>query len=52
MVGFIPKSPEKYNYFHNEQIEINDTFHNESQQQDPVLRQHFLWKKTGFLFLL
>ena len=41
---FIPKCPNFYNYFYEEQTEINDTLLNQTQQQDPVLRQLLLWK--------
>ena len=44
MDEFIPKSPTLYNYFYEEQTEINDTLLYQTQQQDPVLRQHLHWK--------
>ena len=44
MDDFIPYSPTLYNYFYEEQTEINDTLLYETQQQDPVLRQPLLWK--------
>ena len=45
MNDFIPKPPTIYNYFSNEQTELNDTFLYVAQQQDPVIRQLFLWKR-------
>ena len=38
MDDFIPKSPVIYNYFYNEQTELDDTLLYEAQLQDPVLR--------------
>ena len=43
MDDFIPKSPLLYNYFYEEQSEINDTLLYQTQQ-DPVLRKLLLWK--------
>ena len=43
MDDFIPKSPTLYNYFYEEQTEMNDTLLYETQQ-DPVFRQLLLWK--------
>ena len=37
-------SPTLYNYFYEEQTEINDMLLYETQQQDPVLRQLLIWK--------
>ena len=45
MDGFIPKSPTIYNYFYEEQTEVNDTLLYKTQQQDPVLRQLLFWKQ-------
>ena len=45
MDDFIPKSPNLYNYFYEEQTETNDTLLYETQQQDPVSRQLLLWKQ-------
>ena len=42
---FVPKSPEIYIYFQNEQTELSDILLYEAQQQDPVFRQLLLWKK-------
>ena len=44
MDDFIPKSPTLYDYFYKEQTEINNTLLYQTQLQDPVLRQNFLWK--------
>ena len=44
MDDFIPKSPTIYNYFYEEQIEIDDKLLYDTQQQDPVIRQLLLWK--------
>ena len=41
MDDFISKSPTLYNYFYEEQIEINDTLLYETQQQDAVLLETF-----------
>ena len=46
MDDFIPKSPILYNYFYEEQTEINDMLLYETQQQDPVLRQLLLWNRN------
>ena len=43
--NFIAKSPTNTNYFYGEQRELNDTLLYEVQQQDPVIRQLFLWKR-------
>ena len=44
MDDIIPKSSTPYNYFYEEQTEINDTLLYETQQQDPVVRPFLLWK--------
>ena len=44
MEDFIPMSPTFFNYFYEEQTEVNDTLLYKTQQQDPVLGQFFLWK--------
>ena len=44
MDDFITKSPTIYNYFHNEQTELNDTLLYEAQQEDPSIRQLLLWE--------
>ena len=45
MDDLIPKSPILFNYFYNEQTELNDTFLYVAQQQDPVIRKILLWKR-------
>ena len=45
MGDFIPKSPAIYNYFYEEQTEIDDTLLYKTQQQDPVLRHLLFWKQ-------
>ena len=45
MDDFLLKSPEKYNYFYDEQTTITVIFLKETQPQDPVLRQILLWKQ-------
>ena len=45
MDDFITKSPTLYNYFYEEQLEVNDKLLYKTQQQDPVLRQLLLWKQ-------
>ena len=45
MDDFIQKSPIIYNYFYEEQTEVNDTHLYKTQQQDTVLKQLLLWKQ-------
>ena len=45
MDDFIPKSPTIFNYFYEEQTEVNDTLLYKTKQQDPVLRPLLLWKQ-------
>ena len=45
MDDFIPKSSTIYNYFYEENTEINETLLHETQQQHPVIRQLLLCKQ-------